>query len=181
MQLLVMEANLRSSGRWHGEKAQFKKLPRPTFSLDMIEGDWAYSKMQWKSYVEQAPATPAEQLLQLRAACEDSLLCHVYQSGDFDSVNTVDLLSSKMKLLAVRKVHRSRHMINMWNLLQSSCENVRAFAARITAIADICDLKVPCTTNGCTATPSYRDEAVMWILIKGLHSADIQSKVLVRT
>ena len=72
-------------------------------------------------------------------------------------------------------------MIDMRNLLQSSGENVRAFAAQITAIADTCDFKVQCTANGCTATPSYRDEAVMWILIKGLHSADIQSKVLVRT
>ena len=70
-------------------KHKFEKLPRPTFSLDMTEGDWAYSTMQWSSYIAQAPATPEEQLLQLRAACEDSLLRHVYESGDFDSVNTV--------------------------------------------------------------------------------------------
>ena len=53
-------------------KSKFEKLPRPTFSLDMTEGDWAYSTMQWESYIAQAPASPAEQLLQLRAACDDS-------------------------------------------------------------------------------------------------------------
>ena len=33
---------------------KFEKLPRPSFTLNMTERDWAFTKMQWDSYISQS-------------------------------------------------------------------------------------------------------------------------------
>ena len=97
-------------------KEKLEKYPRPTFSLGMSEGDWSYAEINWNSYIGQTPVSPQEQLLQLRAACEDDLLRRIYESGDFMNINTVELLLARMKLLAVKQIHKTRHMMNMWEM-----------------------------------------------------------------
>ena len=88
---------------------KLERLSRPTFSLNMTEGDWAYVLMQWNEYIGQSPVSPAEQLKQLKGACSDELLRRVYDSGNFDTINSTEALLTKMKSLAVKVVHKTRH------------------------------------------------------------------------
>ena len=71
--------------------------------------------------------------------------------------------------------------MNIWEMCQTENENIWAFASRIIGVADLCDLKVPCTAAGCEATPSYRDEKVLQVLLKGMADLEIRSRVLSRT
>ena len=48
--------------------------PRPVFSLNMTEADWQQKVSEWSRYIEQTPGSDKAQLLQLRAACDDSLI-----------------------------------------------------------------------------------------------------------
>ena len=102
------------------EKQKLERLPRPTFNLGMTEKDWGYQTMN----ITQTAVSPQEQLLQLRAACTDDLLRLVYEAGDFSQITTAHLLLNKMKLLAVKKVHKIRHMTNMWEMSQSEGERI---------------------------------------------------------
>ena len=105
------------------EKQKLERLPRPTFDLGMTEKDWGYQTMNWQSYITQTMVSAKEQLLQLRAACTEDLLRRVYEAGDFSQITTAEMLLDKMKLLAVKKIHKSRHMTNMWDMKQSEGEN----------------------------------------------------------
>ena len=104
--------------------AKLESLPRPKFTLDMTESQWQFTKMQWKAYIEQTPASETQKVEQLRAACDTNLLQRVYDSGSFDSLITTDLLLAKMKELSVKKVHKTIHMVHMWKMIQEPSEGV---------------------------------------------------------
>ena len=55
----------------------------------------------------------------------------------------------KMKELAVVVVHKSIHLRNLWKMQQNADEPIRAFAARLTATADMCGMVVECTNQVC--------------------------------
>ena len=71
--------------------SKLKKLPRPVFSLNMTEADWQFKEIDWNSYIEQTPSSDNAKLLQLRAACDDSLRQRVCDSGGW-TLRTVPLL-----------------------------------------------------------------------------------------
>ena len=115
-----------------------------------------------------SPASDIQKVQQLQAACDKDLLQQVYDCGTFSSLNTVDLLLAKMKELSVITVHKTIHMVHLWKMVQESSESIRAFAARITSKADLCDLVVPCTKEGCNAKVPYCDEVVLQVLLQGM-------------
>ena len=120
--------------------AKLESLPRPTFTLSMTEAKWQFISMQWEAYIAQTNSSTVQQVQQLRAACEKELLQRVYDCGIFSSLDTVELLLSKMKELAVVTVHKTIHMVHLWKMTQESDERIRAFAARITGKADLCEM-----------------------------------------
>ena len=71
--------------------SKLEKLPRPVFSLDMTESDWQFKEIDWNSYIEQTSCSDNTKLLQLRAACDDSLRQRVCDSGGW-TLRTVPLL-----------------------------------------------------------------------------------------
>ena len=81
--------------------SRLEKLPRPVFTLNMSEAAWDFKVIEWDSYIAQTLVTDNTKLLQLRASCSEELRSRVYDSGDFASLNTVDLLLARMKELAV--------------------------------------------------------------------------------
>ena len=161
--------------------AKLEKLPRPTFSLLMTEAQWEFTMLKWIAYISQTNASPDQKLQQLRAACHQDLLQRVYDAGNFTGLNTVELLLASMKKLSVQIVHKTIHMMNMWRMQQEADETIRAFEARITGTADLCDMQVTCTKTGCGTTVPYRDPVVLQVLLKGMHDQDIRARVLTRT
>ena len=160
---------------------KLEKLPRPSFELEMTQAEWAFKHSQWQAYIGQSPVSESVKVQQLRAACSDDLLRRVYDTGDLANMNTEALLLGHIKKIAVRVVHKTRHLQNLWAMVQSPEESVRAFVSRLVGTAELCDLFVSCSKAGCSQKTSYRDEVVMQALLKGMNDADIRTRVLSRT
>ena len=158
--------------------SKLERLPRPVFSLNMTEADWQFKEIDWQSYIGQTPCSDNTKLLQLRAACDDSLRQRVCDSGGW-TLRTVPLLLARIKELAVVKIHKSRHLANLYSIVQQSDEPVRAFVARLTGTADMCGMQVQC--SDCQQNVSYRDEVVKQMIIHGLLNSEIKQRVLSRT
>ena len=105
----------------------------------------------------------------------------MYDCGTFSSLDTVELLLSKMKELAVVTVHKTIHMVHLWKMTQESDERIRAFAARITGKADLCEMTVDCPKTGCDTKASYRDEVVLQVLLQGMSDKDVRARTLTQT
>ena len=136
------------------QHVKLEKLPRPVFSLNMSESQWNFKILQWNAYIQQTETDDNVKLMQLQAACDDQLRQRVFDSGVYSLLTTPDLFLQKMKELAVITVHTAVHLRNLWKMEQSTDENIRAFAARVTATADMCNMKVKCI---CDNSVSYRD------------------------
>ena len=172
---------IQGGGLRTSHNAKLESLSRPKFSLNMTEGQWQFVTMQWTAYIAQTPASETQQVEQLRAACDTGLLQRVYDCGNFNSLNTVKLLLAKMKELSVIKIHKTIHMVHMWKMTQESGEGVRAFAARITGKADLCEMHVTCPATGCATEVPYRDEVVLQVLLQGMADQNIRARTLTQT
>merc|ERR1711952_223018 len=86
-----------------------------------------------------------------------------------------------MKELAVIKIHKSVHLMNLYRMVQDSDEAIRAFVARGTGTADMCGMTVKCPTEGCNTDVSFRDEVVKQVVIHGMSNMDIKQRVLSRS
>ena len=157
--------------------SKLEKLPRPNFELAMSEGQWEFLSHQWRAYIGQTTVTEAQHLQQLQAACSPDLLQRIFDMGNYSTLTTPKLFMESMEKIAVIKVHKAIHTMNMWKMTQNSDESIRAFAARITGTADLCGMTVTCT---CGEENSFRDKVVMQVLLHGMRENDIRSKVLSR-
>ena len=86
-----------------------------------------------------------------------------------------------MKELAVIKIHKSVHLMNLYCMVQDSDETIRAFVARVTGTADMCGMMVKCPKDGCNTDVSFRDEVVQQVIIHGMSNMDIKQRVLSRS
>ena len=160
---------------------KLEKLPRPTFSLDMTQSDYAFKESQWGAYIGQSVTSEQVKLQQLRAGCDEDLLRRVYDAGDLQGLNTEKDLLKQIKNLGVRVVPKTLHLQNMWQMKQDPEEPIRAFCSRLVGIADLCDLTVQCSSPSCSHKTSYRDQVVLLALLKGMHHVDIRTRVLSST
>ena len=170
----IPEGNFSSAQR-------LEKLPRPTFQLEMTQAEWAFKTSQWHAYISQSVVSESTKVQQLRAACDDDLLRRVYDAGDLSSLTTETLLLAQIKKIAVRVVHKTLHLQNLWAMHQSPEESIRAYASRLVGTAELCELFVTCSKATCNQKTSYRDEVVVQALLRGMHDKDIRTRVLSRT
>ena len=97
---------------------KLEKLPRPTFTLNMTESKWNFMVLSWNSYIGQSPLAPeATKLMQLQAACDERLRQCIYDTGNFSTLNITALFLAKIKELAVIIVHKSVHLMNLWQMM----------------------------------------------------------------
>jgi len=160
-----------------GQGNKLEKLTRPTFSLQMTESQWTFTKLQWDSYISQTNANDETKLNQLQAACSDTLRQRIFDTGAYSNLSTPALFLEKMEELAVIKVHKSVHLRNLWRMSQQSDETIRAFVARLTATADMCGMTVTCA---CEREVSYRNNVIQQLVIHGMRDNDIRIRVLSR-
>ena len=146
----------------------------------MTESQWSFTKIQWDNYIKQSVVSESVKLMQLQAACDDALRQRVFDTGTYSSLTTETEFLKKMKELSVIVVHRSIHLMNLWKMHQESDEPIRAFAARATATADMCNMTVKCTSSGCDTEVCYRDHVVHQIIIHGMRDNDVRVRVLSR-
>ena len=152
---------------------KLETLPRPTFSLDMTQAEWSFKETQWNVYINQTNVSEQVKVHQLKAACDTALLRRVHDAGGLSSHDTEQTLLAEIKKLAVRVVHKTLHLQNMWSMTQGPEESIRAFTSRLIGTADLCDLHITCSKSGCNQKTSYRDEVVLQALLKGMHDVDI--------
>ena len=96
-------------------------------------------------------------------------------------MNTEKDLLQQIKNLGVRVIHKTLHLQNMWQMTQDPEEPIRAFCSRLVGTADLCDLTVECSSSTCSHRTSYRDQVVLQALLRGMHNADIRTRVLSRS
>ena len=118
--------------------------------------------------------------MQVQAACDDGLRQRVFDTGTYATLTTVEQFLSKMKELAVIVVHKLIHLMNLWKMSQQSDEPIRAFAARVTATADMCGMVIECPNQACKKDIVYRDHVVHQMIIHGMRDNDIRVRVLSR-
>ena len=94
------------------------------------------------------------------------------------ALTSTALFIAAMEKLAVLKVHKAVHTMNMWKMSQQSDESIRAFAARITGTAELCGMNLEC--SNCQTKNSYRDQVVLQVLLHGMRDNLIRSKVMSR-
>ena len=157
--------------------SKLEKLPRPTFSLQMTEAQWAFTKLQWDNYISQGPVPDSTKLTQLQAACSEPLRQRVFDTGLYSELTTTELFLKKMEEIAVMKVHKSVHLRNLWRMSQQTDESIRAFVARLTSTADMCSMTVKCT---CERDVSYRDNVLQQLVIHGMRDNEVRVRVLSR-
>ena len=126
------------------QQTKLEKLPWPTFSLNSSEASWNFTKTLWDAYISQTPSSEAVKLQQLQAACEKPLLQRVFDTGMYSTLTTADMFMAKMKELAVITVHKAVHLRNLYLMNQEPEEPIRAYVARLTATADMCDMTMTC-------------------------------------
>ena len=160
--------------------SKLEKLPRPTFTLNMSESQWSFKKIQWDSYIKQNIVSESVKLVQLQAACDEDLRQRVFDTGTYASLTTEAKFLAKMKELSVIVVHKSIHLMNLWKMRQESDEPIRAFAARATSTADMCNMTVKCPSSTCQTDVCYRDHVVHQIIIHGMRDNAIRVRVLSR-
>ena len=160
--------------------SKLEKLPRPTFTLNMSESQWTFKRLQWDNYIKQSVVSPAVQLMQVQAACDDSLRQRVFDTGTYAALTTAEEFLAKMKELAVIVVHKSIHLMNLWKMSQQSDEPIRAYSARVTATADMCGMVIKCPNQTCNRDIVYRDHVVHQMIIHGMRDNDIRIRVLSR-
>ena len=102
----------------------------------------------------------------MRAACDDNLLRRVYDAGDRSSLTTETLLLAQIQKIAVRIVHKTLHLQNLWPMSQSPEESIRAYVSRLVGTAELCELFVTCSKVTCSQKTSYRDEVVVQALLR---------------
>ena len=147
----------------------------------MTQSEWAFNESQRRAHIGQSVVSEQVKVQQLQAACDEFLLRRVYDAGVLASLKTEYLLLSQIKKLAVRMVHKTLQLQNMWAMTQSPEEPVRAFCSHLVGTAELCDLTVICSKTGCDEKTSYRDQVVLQDLLKGMHDVDIRTRVLSRT
>ena len=60
------------------QTSKLEKLPRPTFTLNMTESQWSFTKIQWDNYIKQSAVSESVKLMQLQASCDDALRQRVF-------------------------------------------------------------------------------------------------------
>ena len=94
-------------------------------------------------------------------------------------MNTETLLLTQVKKIAVRVVHKTLHLQNLWKMSQSPEESVRAYVSRLVATAELCDLYVTCSKQGCDQKTSFRVQVLLQSLLRGMNVTDIRTRVRV--
>ena len=161
-------------GQQAAQSGKLEKLPRPTFTLNMTESQWNYTRSLWDRYIKQTVVPEAIKVMQLQAAFDQALRQRVFDTGTHASLTTEKAFLDKIKELAVIVVHRSIHLRNLWKTVQQSDERVRAFMARVMSTADMCNMVIDCPNQTCGQRVSYRDHVVMQVIIHGLRDNDIR-------
>ena len=137
---------------------RLEKLPRPSFTLEMTQSEWSFTKAQWSAYISQSVVAEEVKVQQLQAACDKDLLRRVYDAGGLDSLNTEVKLMAQIQKLAVRVVHKTLHMQNLWSMTQQPEEPIRAFSSRLIGTAELCDFTLTCSRDTCDQKNSYKDQ-----------------------
>ena len=155
-----------------GNKAP--KLPRPTLSEDISEGDWNYFCEQWKRYKRAINLSAEDVTDELWACLSDDLARQCFDHGaNMTTTTEKDLLA----LLKVYSIRSQNHLVSI-NLTKRENENVTKFIARVRGCAKVCNFQVKCTAAGCNTQVSYSDQLSSHVIVRGLENADIQEKVL---
>ena len=166
------------------------KPVRPSVDVETAEGEWSIFLDQWARFKRMASlATRLEINDNLRQCCSDQLNRRLFDIRGASALNnaTEAELTSWIKELAVKGVHKEVHRTRFVKLRQKQGESVNSYYGRLKAESSLCDLRVPapatCGNDACLCANHgvqvlYQDDLVTTQLIAGLYNSEHQAKVL---
>ena len=152
------------------------KKTRPSVTNQMSEESWRFFLDEWSRYKRQTGIKDQELLDELWGCMTDELRQLAFAEGGTTNLTTEDLMTIRIKSLAVVSLHSSVHVVNLHELRQQSDENVHAFAARVRGIAASCNLHKKC--SGCQLVVNYSEETCFHVVMAGLCDQEMKEKAL---
>lgn len=167
------------SGQSRREPRGVKKasIPRPDVEEGITESDLSFFLARWRMYEEATRIEGKSAIQQLWAACSLSLQKTLHNQGVVDVVDPKVLLE-RIRNLAVHKPNNLVNVIRFQQMCQDRDEGVHAFLARLNGQAELCDMTVKCPSETCSRGMSFKERLTMLQLVRVLHDAEIQGKVL---
>ena len=117
------------------------KKERPTISSQMTEEQWRFFVDEWNRYKRQTKVKDQELLDELWSCMVEELRHLAFAEGGSGNLLTEEIMTKKIKSLAVVSLHSSVHVVNLHEQRQQSDETVHSFAARVRSIAASCGLQ----------------------------------------
>ena len=156
-----------------------EKVRRPTISAAGTAEDWTYFNSRWVEYKAATGLVGRDLVLQLLECCDDELHKDLTRNagGSLADHSEGDVLAS-IKVLAVRQENIMVARDKLWQMQQDHGEPIRTFGARIRGQASMCNLVIPCSTDGCTHSHSFMEQILRDVLVRGLADPEIRLAVL---
>ena len=159
-----------------GSSSKTAKKQRPDVTNQMSEESWRFFLDEWSRYKRQTGIRDQELLDELWTCMTDDLRQLAFAEGGTANLTTEDLMTAKIKSLAVVSLHTSVHVVNLHELRQQSDENVHVFAARVRGIATSCGLQKKCSS--CQSAVNYTEETAYHVVMSGLCDQGMKEKAL---
>ena len=150
-------------------------IPRPTVDEGITEGDWSFFVAQWARYKASTGLSGEAEAQHMWAACSEVLQRSLHNAGA-GSLVVAEELMEHIKKLAVKKRNNLVNVIELQGMGQQRDEKISAFIARLNGKAELCDMVVECPT--CKVDVTYKEQAIMYQLIRGMQDRDQQERVL---
>ena len=153
------------------QTAKVDKRSRPEATQDMSEHDFRFFQSEWNLYKRATGIQGQTMVDELWSCMSSDLKKLAFDQGGVDSLNTEDLMMTRIKTLAVAVLHTAIHTVHLQEAQQISDESTKAFAARVRGIASNCTLSKSCV---CGVRVSYLEETVYHVVLAGLRDRELQ-------
>ena len=97
----------------------------------MTEEQWRFFVDEWNRYKRQTKVKDQELLDELWSCMVEELRHLAFAEGGSGNLLTEEIMTKKIKSLAVVSLHSSVHVVNLHEQRQQSDETVHSFAARV--------------------------------------------------
>nr|KAG5693450.1 hypothetical protein BaRGS_022337 [Batillaria attramentaria] len=159
--------------------AKVNRVKRPVISTAGPSEEWSYFLSRWSDYIDATKVTGRDQALQLLECCDEPLRKDLTRSAGGSLANkTVDEILATIRKLAVRQENTMVARVALHNMRQDRDKPIRAFGARLTGQAGVCNFSIKCPSDACGQDVNYTDAILRDALIRGIADPDIQLDLL---
>ena len=161
-----------------GQRHKPAPVTRPEIDMNTTESEWTFFISEFNRYKRTIGLTTTQEITDELWHCMTKKLKTLMQSTTIEDAITEQNFLKKIKGLAVVTVHAAVHISQLHNMTQNQTESFKEFVARVTNVANQCDLQVTCPADGCDQVVSYLDPTVYRVALGGIRDSVLQQKIV---